>query len=52
MAKDLECPICSADIPLDEDDKPGDLILCSYCKTTFKLIKKKDALVLDEDFDE
>lgn len=51
MATDLECPICDADIPLDGDEKTGDLVLCSYCKVTFKLIKKKDRLVLVEDYE-
>jgi hypothetical protein len=52
MSTDLECPICSADIPLDGDEKSGDLVLCSYCKVTFKLIKTKSKWILDEDFDE
>jgi hypothetical protein len=51
MATDLECPICDADIPLDGDEKTGDLVLCSYCKVTFKLIKKKDSFVLVEDYE-
>ena len=52
MSTDLECPICSADIPLDGDERSGDLVLCSYCKVTFRLVKRKDKWVLDEDFDE
>ena len=52
MSIELECPICDADIPLDGDEKPGDLILCSFCKVTFKLLKKKNNWVLEEDFDE
>lgn len=52
MAKDLVCPICDADIPLDGDERVGDLILCSYCNVTFKIIKKKDKWVLVEDFEE
>ena len=50
--KELVCPICEADIPLDGDEKPGDLILCSYCKMTLKMIKKKGNWILVEDFDE
>lgn len=52
MVKDMVCPICDADIPMDGDEKPGDLILCSYCKVTFKLLKRKDKWVLVEDFEE
>ncbi len=52
MIKDMVCPICDADIPMDGDEKPGDLILCSYCKVTFKLLKRKDKWVLVEDFEE
>jgi hypothetical protein len=52
MAIELECPICDADIPLDGNEKSGDLILCSYCKVTFKLLKTKDKWMLSEDFEE
>lgn len=52
MIRDMVCPICDADIPMDGDEKPGDLILCSYCKVTFKLLKRKDKWVLVEDFEE
>ncbi len=51
MGEELECPICDADIPLS-DEKPGDLVMCSYCKVTFKLLRKKGDLYLEEDFDE
>ncbi len=52
MSIELECPLCEADIPLEGDEKPGDLIMCSYCKTTLKLLKKKDKWVLVEDIEE
>jgi len=52
MAEDLVCPICDADIPLDGDEKSGDLVMCSYCKTTLRVVKTKDKWVLDEDFEE
>lgn len=51
MANELECPICDADIPLDGDEKTGDLVLCSFCKVTLKLVKRKDKWVLTEDFE-
>ncbi len=52
MAIDLTCPICEADIPMDGDEKTGDLIVCSYCKATFKMVKAKDKWVLEDDFEE
>lgn len=52
MGKELECPICEADIPLDGDEKPGDFIVCSYCKVTLKILKKKDRLILSEEIED
>lgn len=52
MVKELTCPICEADIPLDGDETSGDLILCSYCNMTFKMEKKVDDWALVEDFEE
>ena len=52
MATETVCPICDADIPLDGDEDSGDLILCSYCNVTFKMLRKKDKWVLVEDFEE
>ncbi len=52
MSIELECPFCDADIPLEGNEKPGDLVLCSYCNVTFKLLKKKEKWILLEDFDE
>ena len=52
MVNELECPICDANIPLDGDEKQGDLVLCSYCKVPFKLLRKKEGWVLTEEFDE
>ena len=52
MAEVLECSICDADIPLERDQKTGDLVVCSYCKATFTLVKAKDKWILSEDFDE
>ena len=51
MATDLVCPICEADIPLDGDERTGDLVLCSFCKVTFKLVKTKEKWILTEDYD-
>ena len=52
MIKDVVCPICEAEIPLDGDEKSGDLVLCSYCNMTFKMLKKNDDWTLVEDFEE
>ncbi len=52
MTEDLECPICDADIPLEGDEKSGDLVLCSYCKMSFKMLRKKEKWILVEDFEE
>ena len=52
MSKELECPICDADIPLEGTERPGDLVLCSYCKVTFKIISTKDKWILSDDFEE
>jgi hypothetical protein len=52
MSKYLECPVCEADIPLEGNEKSGDLILCSYCKVIFKLIRAKGKWTLTEDFEE
>jgi hypothetical protein len=52
MGLEIECPICDADIPLESDDKSGDVIQCSYCKEIFKLLKTKDKMILVEGTDE
>jgi len=52
MSKELECPICEAPIPLEGDEETSDLITCSYCKMTFKLLRKKGDWALTEDFEE
>lgn len=49
MSVELECPICSADIPLEGNERTGDLVLCSYCKVTFKVVKKIDRWLLEEE---
>jgi hypothetical protein len=52
MAVEVVCPVCDADIPLDGDEESGDLVMCSYCKMTLKLVKTKNKWVLDEEFEE
>ena len=50
--KEMECPICEAYIPLEGDERPGDMILCSYCHVTFKLLREKGDWILAEEFEE
>jgi hypothetical protein len=28
---ELSCPICSADVPLSGDEKPGEEVFCTFC---------------------
>jgi len=43
MAKrDLSCPICQADLPLDGDEKPGDEVICSFCGAPSRIQGKRD----------
>ena len=35
--KELDCPVCDADLLLDGDEKPGDQVYCSYCNSTIKV---------------
>jgi len=34
---DLCCPVCSADLPLNGDEKRGDEIFCTFCGSPFRL---------------
>lgn len=52
MAEEMTCPICEAEIPLEGDEESGDFLMCSYCKVTFKMLRKKDKWILVEDFEE
>jgi DNA-directed RNA polymerase subunit RPC12/RpoP len=45
-SKDLSCPICNADLPLNGDERQGDEIFCTYCGAPCRLAvkpKKQDA---------
>jgi len=52
MANELICPVCEAEIPLDGDEESGNLLMCSYCKMTLKMLKTKDKWILVDDFEE
>ncbi|HEY8155535.1 MAG TPA: hypothetical protein VII72_15520 [Myxococcota bacterium] len=54
--KDLSCPVCNADLPLNGDERKGDEIFCTYCGAPCRLMvkpKKKDEkeeYAAEEDF--
>ena len=54
--KDLSCPICNADLPLNGDERKGDEIFCTYCGASCRLAvnpKKtddKDEYMAEEDY--
>jgi hypothetical protein len=48
----VECPVCDAEIELDEDVKPGEEIYCNYCKVELKLIQKSDGKLIADFEDE
>ena len=53
MAVEMDCPICDVPIPLDNDERSGDIVQCSFCKECFKLLQTKDkGLVFIEEFEE
>ena len=52
MAVTLECPICDAEIPLEQDDRSGDVVQCSFCKEPLKLLRTTDKWILVEEFEE
>jgi hypothetical protein len=54
--KDVTCPVCSADLPLTGDERPGDEIFCTYCGAPCRLARKpqvvdeKDEYMAEEDY--
>ena len=40
--RDLSCPICQADLPIDGDAKPGDEVICSFCGAPSRIAGKPD----------
>ena len=52
MSVELSCPVCDAEIPLERETRSGDLVVCSYCGVTFKLLKRREQWILEEEFEE
>lgn len=48
MAKEAECPVCAAYIPIDDDVAPGQHIYCSYCSTQLMVTRE---MLEDDDED-
>jgi len=46
----LECPMCSAEVPISDEEKTGEQVYCPYCQCPLKLRKKADKVYLTEDF--
>ncbi len=42
MAREATCPVCNANIPIEEDDRVGNFVYCSYCHTQLLIKKDKD----------
>jgi len=49
--RDLACPTCNADLPLDGDEKPDDEVFCSYCGAPVVLRAGKDEEDLEPEED-
>jgi len=45
---EIACPICDADLLFAGDEKPGDIVVCSYCRAPFTV---KGAASDEEDWD-
>ena len=54
MATDeLDCPICSADIPLAGDERKGDELICHFCGAPFRLladVKIDEEVKIEDEF--
>jgi len=46
MAKEAECPICSAHIPLEQETRPGEHVVCSFCMAMLMVTRE---MLEDED---
>jgi hypothetical protein len=53
MSRELACPVCNADVPMDGDEAPGAEVFCAYCRAPLKLGRRAaddDEAELEEDF--
>lgn len=52
MTRDLSCPVCSADFPLNGDEQAGEEVSCTYCGAPCKLTKpaSDEECEVEEDF--
>ncbi len=52
MSRELECPICNADVPLSGDEKTGEEVFCAFCRAPLRITagKEDDELLLEDDF--
>ena len=50
---ELECPTCSADIPLAGDEKKGEELLCLFCGVPYRLtadVKIGEEIEIEDEF--
>jgi uncharacterized protein YbaR (Trm112 family) len=52
MARDLNCPICNADLLLSGDEQPGEEVYCTYCGAPCRIRQgaSPEAFDVEEDF--
>jgi hypothetical protein len=52
VLSDLTCPICSADVPLAGDEKPGEQVICTYCGAPLAIVpgENDEEYELEEDY--
>jgi hypothetical protein len=51
-SKDLDCPVCNADLCLAGDEQAGDEVFCTYCGAPCRLTAspKSEDCEVEEDF--
>ena len=49
MAKEAECPVCAAYIPLEQETRPGEHVVCSFCMAMLMVTRE---MLEDESDDE
>ncbi len=42
--REVICPFCEAEIPLDGDEKEGEDVYCSYCHMKLRLEKRGEKM--------